>query len=406
MSTDAPAVDSLDLTDPTAFVTHDPHEYWTWFRRSHPVAWHEAAGGRPGFWVVADHADVQAAYDNPRDLSSARGTVLDVLLRGDDSAGGKMLAVTDRPRHRELRSLLLRAFSPRVLRGVAEKVHTRTASLVEQMAAAGSFDFVTSVAEQIPMATICDLLSVPEQDRGKLLEWNKRTLSSSDAEADEMDALSARNEIVLYFMDLAAERRARPGDDVISMLATATLDTAPLPLDDVALNCYSLILGGDESSRMSAISTVRALADHPGQWRDLREGRVACETAAEELLRWATPAMHFARTAAQDLVIRGQHIERGDIVTLWNVSANNDETVFDAPRTLNLSRTPNRHLAFGYGPHFCLGAFLGRAALHALLRAMIEHLEAVELDGPPVRIFSNFLFGYQSLPVRFHRRRR
>jgi cytochrome P450 len=406
MSTGTATVDGLDLTDPATFVTHDPHEYWTRFRRRNPVAWHEPTTEHPGFWVVATHADVQAAYDNPQDLSSARGTVLDVLLRGDDSAGGRMLAVTDRPRHRQLRSLLLRAFSPRVLHSVAEKVHRRTASLVEQMAAAGSFDFARSVAERIPMETICDLLSVPERDRAQLLEWNKRTLSSADAEADELDALSARNEIVLYFMDLAAERRARPGDDVVSMLATATLDADTLPLDDVALNCYSLILGGDESSRMSAISTVRALADHPDQWYDLRDGRVTVETATEELLRWATPAMHFARTAARDLVISGERVKRGDIVTLWNISANNDETVFASPRALNLSRTPNKHLAFGYGPHFCIGAFLGRSALHALLRALIEHVEAVELDGAPSRIYSNFLFGYRNLPVYFHPRTR
>ncbi|MFJ2958322.1 cytochrome P450 [Streptomyces sp. NPDC087270] len=394
---------AFDLTDPATFAGDAQHSFWREARRTSPVYWHEGADGRPGFWVVASHADVQGCYNSPKTLSSARGTVLDVLLRGDDSAGGRMLAVTDRPRHRQLRNLMLRAFSPRMLSDVAERVRSRTAALVAEVAGPGTFDFATEVADHLPIQTICDLLAIPWEDRGQLLEWNKRTLSSATAEPDELDALSARNEIVLYFMDLAARRRVRPDSDVVSMLATAEVEGARLPLEDIALNCYSLILGGDESSRMAAISAVHALALHPGQWRDLREGRIPLDTAVEELLRWATPALHFARTAAVDTVIGGQRIRARDIVTLWNVSANNDEDVFDSPRTLNLSRTPNQHIAFGRGPHFCLGAFLGRVSLHALLAALATTVEKVELTGPPVPVYSTFLQGYRSLPVHLAR---
>ncbi|KIZ16617.1 cytochrome P450 [Streptomyces natalensis] len=406
MSTAVSPVHSLDLTDPATFVTHDPRDFWREVRRRETVYWHEATERHPGFWVVAGHADVQSAYNNPEALSSARGTVLDVLLRGDDSAGGRMLAVSDRPRHRLLRNLMQRAFSPRVLHGVAERIRQRTTSLVGAMTGTGPFDFATQIAEHIPMQTICDLLSIPEQDRQQLLEWNKRTLSSPTPDADELDSLSARNEIVLYFMELADERRLRPGDDVVSMLATAVMGDGVLPLEDVALNCYSLILGGDESSRMSAISTIRALAEHPDQWQALREGRVPIDIAVEELLRWATPAMHFARTATRDLVIGGKDVRAGDIVTLWNTSANDDETVFEAPGDLNLSRTPNKHISFGHGPHFCIGSYLGRSALNALLRSLVESVADFELVGEPTRIYSNFLFGYRSLPVRFRPRGR
>ncbi|KUF19358.1 cytochrome P450 [Streptomyces silvensis] len=388
----------LDLTDAAAFVRHDAHEFWREVRMSRPVYWHD---GNPGFWVVARHADVLACYADAASLSSARGTVLDVLLDGGDSAGGKMLAVTDRPRHRELRNLMLRAFSPRVLGAVESGVRARASRLVARVARRGTFDFATEVAEHIPMNTICDLLSIPEADREKLLRWNKLALSSEDAEADPLDSLEARNEIVGYFMDLARQRRRDPGDDVVSMIATARVGEGPLTLEEVALNCYSLVLGGDESSRVSAICAVKTLAEHPEQWRALRAGSAGIDGAVEEVLRWATPARHFARTATRDLEIGGRHVRAGDIVTLWNTSANNDEEVFDRPRRFDLTRSPNKHLSFGHGPHFCVGAFLGRAELRALLAALVETVDEIEVCGPPTPIYSNFLNGYSSLPVAF-----
>ncbi|MFI2432687.1 cytochrome P450 [Streptomyces sp. NPDC018693] len=388
----------LDLTDATAFVRHDAYEFWRDVRKHRPVYWHE---GKPGFWVVARHADVLSCYADVRSLSSARGTVLDVLLSGGDSAGGKMLAVTDRPRHRELRNLMLRAFSPRVLGAVAEKVRERTSRLIKTVAGQGEIDFAAEVAEHIPMNTICDLLSIPEADREKLLRWNKLALSSDDAESDRLDSLEARNEIIGYFMDLARHRRGDPGDDVISMIATAEAGGRPLTLEEAALNCYSLVLGGDESSRVSAICAVKTFAEHPAQWRALREGSAAIDTAVEEVLRWATPAMHFARTATRDMRIGGRRVRAGDIVTLWNTSANNDEEVFDQPRRFDPTRSPNKHLSFGHGPHFCVGAFLGRAELRALLSALTESVAEIEMCGEPAPIYSNFLNGYASLPVAF-----
>ncbi|MFI2764539.1 cytochrome P450 [Streptomyces echinatus] len=388
----------LDLTDATAFVRHDAYEFWRHVRKSRPVYWHE---GDPGFWVVARHADVLACYADVRSLSSARGTVLDVLLSGGDSAGGKMLAVTDRPRHRELRNLMLRAFSPRVLGAVEQKIWERTSRLIKSVTRQGEFDFAAEVAEHIPMNTICDLLSIPEADREKLLRWNKLALSSEDAESDRLDSLEARNELIGYFMDLARHRRADPGDDVISMIATAEVGDGPLTLEEVALNCYSLVLGGDESSRVSAICAVKTFAEHPAQWRALREGASEIDTAVEEVLRWATPARHFARTAIRDMEIGGRRVRAGDIVTLWNTSANNDEEVFDQPRRFDPARSPNKHLSFGHGPHFCVGAFLGRAELRALLSALTESVDGIEVCGEPTPIYSNFLNGYSSLPVDF-----
>ncbi|MET8567699.1 cytochrome P450 [Streptomyces sp. NPDC004783] len=396
MSRTAGPVPELDLTDPAVLVDNDPYAYWDRMREEAPVAWHESPWGT-GFWSLARHADVVAAYTDAAHLSSARGTVLDVLLRGGDSAGGRMLAVMDRPRHRELRSVLLRAFSPRLIRQVEEQITTRADDLVARVVGAGPFDFAAEVAEVLPINTICDLLELPASDRPDLLAWNKRALSSHDEKADPVDALEARGEILAYFGDVVRERRRRPGNDVISMLATVPVEGEPLSDDDVALNCYSLIIGGDESTRMSLIGGLDALGRYDDQWRRLTTGSAAVETAVEEVLRWVTPAMHFARTATRDLRIGGQRIRAGDIVSMWNISANNDPEVFDRPRTFDVGRDPNPHVALGRGPHFCLGAFLGRLELTAVLTSLLSRVRTIEVLAAPSRVYSTFLFGYNDL---------
>lgn len=391
---------SLDLADPVTFVEHDPHVYWAHQRESTPVRWHHPTGRRPGFWAVSRHADALACYKDAARLSSARGTVLDVLLTGGDSAGGRMLAVMDRPRHRDLRQVLLRAFSPRVIHQVKESVVRRADDLVSGVVGAGEVDAAAEIAEHLPISTICDLLELPADDRPQLLAWNKRALSSDLAGGDPFDALEARNEIISYFVDVVRARRRRPGGDVISMITGAEVEGRPLGDDDIALNCYSLILGGDESTRVSTIGALHALGRYSEEWRRLRSGAAALETAVEEVLRWVTPAMHFARTATVDQRIGDAEVAAGDIVTIWNISANNDPTVFHDPRRFDVGRSPNPHVALGHGPHFCLGAFLGRMELRAVLEAVVRRARRIEIAAEPPRIYSNFLYGHSSLRLR------
>ncbi|MYR94604.1 MULTISPECIES: cytochrome P450 [unclassified Streptomyces] len=391
---------ALDLTDPAAFIKNDPHAYWARMRRDEPVRWHPPVGARPGFWAVARYGDVQDCYKDAARLSSARGTVLDVLLRGGDSAGGRMLAVMDRPRHRELRQVMLRSFSPRVLGHVEEAVRQRADALVAAVAGAGEADAGRDIAEHLPLNTVCDLLELPVADRPQLLAWNKRALSSDSVEEDLFDALEARNEILSYFVDVVRERRRSPGEDVISMIARADVGGGPMSEDDLALNCYSLILGGDESTRVSTIGALHALGTYAEEWRRLRDGEVAVKTAVEEVLRWVTPAMHFARTATTDLRIGPAEVAAGDIVTLWNISANNDPDVFAEPRRFDVARHHNPHLSLGHGPHFCLGAFLGRLELSAVLDSLIRRVERIEILEEPPRVYSNFLFGHSALRMR------
>lgn len=389
---------TVDLTDPDTQL-RDLDPYWREVRDRMPLLRHPATAAGPAFWVVSRYADVSEIYRDDRQFSSERGNVLTTLLSGEDTAAGKMLAVTDAPRHTQLRNVLLRAFSPRVLDLVSERVRANTRSAVSAAVEAGTCDFATEVAEHIPMGTICDLLGVPAEDRPYLLELNKSALSSDDDDAEDGDAWGARGEILLYFTELAEARRAEPRDDVVTALATAVIDGKPLSLNEIIFNCYSLILGGDETSRLSMIGAIQAFLDHPDQWRALRSGDVGLDTAVEEVLRWTTPAVHFGRTALAPVTLHGHTIQAGDVVTLWNTSANRDERAFAEPARFDLARTPNKHLTFARGRHFCIGAHLARVELGAVLDSLRTLVAEITPAGPSRRIRSNLLTGYSRMPV-------
>jgi cytochrome P450 len=392
-------VTGLNLADPRTHAENELGELWRYLRSEHPVFWHAPAGSAPGFWVLTRYDDIVSVYRDAGRFSSERGNVLASLLTGGDSAGGRMMAVTDGPRHSAMRKLLSGAFVPRFLDIVAEQVHAATRRLLVEAAHRGQCDFARDVAAHIPLATICELLGVPPEDRQFLLRLTSAALSSAEPTQSAAEVWLARNEILLYFTGLARARRDTPHADVVSLLATHRVDGEYLTMDEVILNCYSLILGGDETTRLSMVGAAAALIDHPRQWDALRRGAVDTAKAVEEVLRWATPAMHAGRTATEDVVIRGQRIRAGEIVTLWNTSANRDERVFRDAAVLDFGRSPNRHLAFGYGAHFCLGAALARIEIGALLDGLRSVVSVLAPSGDRRRIFSNFLSGYGSLPV-------
>ncbi|SMD26922.1 cytochrome P450 [Kibdelosporangium aridum] len=392
------ALSDVDLTDPVTYLRPDLDDIWQRLRQEQPVVWHP--GG--GFWVVTPHRLVTGVYRDNSVFTSTEGNVLATLLGGGDSAGGRMLAVSDGERHRRVRRELMSAFTPAALASVERNVVAGTRHLVRTAVARGTCDFATEVAEHIPLAAICDLLDVPAADRDTLLSHTSSALSSAAPDATDLQARLARNEILLYFAKLAAKRRrAAPADDVIGLLVRMTEPPLSLSDDEVLLNCYSLLLGGDETARLSMIGAVKALAEHQEIWQALRGGRVDLARAVEEVLRWTTPAMHSGRTVVVDTEIAGVAVRRGQVVTVWPRSANFDEAEFATPHRLDFDRSPNRHLSFAYGPHFCLGAQLARIEIGALLSALTEFADEIVLDGAPKPIFSTFLSGYSSLPVRF-----
>ncbi|MGV4927586.1 cytochrome P450 (plasmid) [Streptomyces sp. BHT-5-2] len=401
MTVTTPALDTVDLGDPGTFAEHDLDGFWRHLRDTAPVHWNPPVDGRRGFWVVSRHEDILATYRDDVHFTSERGNVLVTLLGGGDAGAGRMLAVTDGHRHHELRKILQRVLSPRVLSEVAAAVRVNTRQLIREAVAAGGCDFAEQIAGRIPMNTISNLLGVPEQDRDHLLAQTKTALSTDAEDVDEVDSEMARNEILLYFMDMVEERRESPGDDVISMLVASSIDGVPLSDEDIVLNCYSLIIGGDETSRLTMIDSVHTLAAQPEQWRRLKHGEVAIDTAVDEVLRWASPTMHFGRSVVRETELHGVRLRPGEIVTLWHASGNRDERVFDRPGAFDLGRTPNRHLAFGYGPHFCVGSYLAKVEIAELLTALRDFTTGFERTGAALPIRSNFLTGFSTLPVRF-----
>jgi cytochrome P450 len=232
-----------------------------------------------------------------------------------------------------------------------------------------------------------------------VLELTGAAMLGEHAEQPGIEARIAQSEILLYYTRVAAERRAAPGSDLISLLVSSTVDGRPLTDEEVLLNCYNLIIGGDETARLALAGGLLALATHDEQWARLRADPALVETGTEEILRWTTPAAHVGRTVAADTELHGRRLAAGDAVTLWNVSANRDEEVFTDPDIFDLARRPNRHLTFGYGQHFCLGAQLARAEIQALLAELRTTVASIEVTGPVARVPSNFISGVQTLPV-------
>jgi cytochrome P450 len=387
------------LVDPATYIEHDMSGIWRLLRSEDPVHWHPATPGGPGFWVVSRYADiVQVLRDDAR-FTSQRGNVLTTMLQGGDIGAGRMLAVTDGAHHTELRKLLLQAFAPRVLEGIAQRVRQSIRRVLTAALERGTHDFAKDVASLIPLETICDLLHVPIGDRPNILRLTKSALMSDESDQDAVVDRMARNEIMLYFSNLVAERRDKPGSDPISLMAGAKFNGRSLPDEDIILNCYSLILGGNQTSRLAMIGAVRAFITDPGQWRALKDGQVTLESACDEVLRWTTPAMHFGRVALTPAELSGQPIAAADLVTLWLTSGNRDEAAFPEPDRFDLARSPNKHLALGYGRHFCIGSYLGRVEIIAMLDALRTFVSRIEQTGPELRIYSNFLTGISSLPV-------
>ncbi|WP_326671221.1 cytochrome P450 [Streptomyces canus] len=392
-------LDTLNLADPRLHAENELSAVWRHLREHEPVHWNPATDTAPGFWVVTRHADLTSVYRDNTTFTSEGGNVLETLLAGGDSAAGRMLAITDGDRHRELRRILMSAFTPRALQPVVASVRRTVDRLLREAIDKGSCDFAADVAAGIPLGAICDLLGVPESDRAHVLSLTSSALGSHDADGTAADAWIAKSEILLYFANLARDRRDSGHADVIALLAGSKVNGFPLDDDEIMLNCYSLILGGDETARLSMVGAALALVEHPDQWQALKQGEAGVDTAVEEILRWTTPALHSGRTATTDTEIAGRPIRSGDIVTVWNASANHDEQVFDDPGRLRLDRTPNKHCTFAYGPHFCLGAYLARAEIGAVLEGLRDLVEDMEQTGPSKPVYSNFLSGLGSLPL-------
>ncbi|CAM5292111.1 cytochrome P450 [Streptomyces avidinii] len=410
------AADVPDVFDPRIYAAGVPHERYRLLRERHPVAWQAEPEIRgwpagPGFWAVTRHADVVRVLRDHRTYSSWLGAT---QIRDPDPADLPFLRRTmlnqDPPEHGRLRRLVSRAFTPARVDAFAGRVRERARTLLaaaRESAEDGAADLVRTVTDEYALLNLTDLLGVPAADRALLLEWTVRIIGYQDPEdapapllGPDGTPLNPRSpallgEMFAYARELAAHKRARPGDDVMTALAGAGLDPAELEMF-----FFLLTVAGNDTVRSAAPGGLLALAGDPDAYRRLSVGAAPMDRAVDELLRVHPPVLSFRRTASADTELAGQPIRAGDKVVVFHASANHDERVFADPGRLDLARTPNPHVSFGDGPHVCLGAHFARLQLRILYEEWCAAMPAPELAGPPRRLVSNFINGITRLPVR------
>ena len=412
-------VSALDIAHPATYAMGVPHDEFARRRRDEPVGWvaepllwrHSGAGRTAdrgtGYWAVTRYEDVVTVSRQPDVFSSGRqgAFLVDPRTTADLKMARQLLVNMDAPAHVRIRKLVTAAFTPRQIRALAGSVEAHAAALADAVVAAGDFDAVTELAAELPLLVLADLLGMPRADRHLLYRWSNQLVGFDDPEYGGGDVEAYRRTFVeafQYALALADDRRERPRDDLATLLATAEVDGRRLADREFCNFWLLLVVAGNETTRHLISGTLEALTAYPEQRDRLVAGEVPVATAVEELIRWITPIMQFRRTATQDTELAGQRIAEGDKVVVYYTSANRDERAIGGePATLDLGRDPNPHLAFGIGPHFCLGAHLARLELACLLTALRPHLPRLELAGAPVRLESNFVNAVKSMPARF-----
>lgn len=400
----------IDLTDPDAFSEGAPHEAYRWLRDEAPVFWHEPTATTPdgeGFWCLTRHADVEWAAKQPALFSSATGgdrdgggTLIEDLPSG--LAAGVLFNMQDDPRHQCMRRLVSPSVSPRRLREIEAGLAARCTALLEAAVERETCDLLVDIAAELPLQAIASLLGVPQEDRHLLLDWADATLDYDDHDPGQTSARAqaAGAAMSAYGTELLAAKRAHPADDLVSILATAELppEAQPAgPLSDLEqlMFFHLLVAAGSETTRNSITAGVLALAEQPERWAALRADRALVPTAVEEMVRWASSTIYNRRTATAAVERHGQRIDPGDKVVLWWQAANFDERAIADPHRFDVARSPNPHLSFGIGSHFCLGANLARLEIKLVLDGLLDRVERVDVAGPVERTRSNKHAGYR-----------
>jgi cytochrome P450 len=400
----------FDLTDLDNFSDGFPHDAFVIHRREAPVLWHEPTAHTPdgeGFWSVATHADTLAVMNDPATYSSETGGNRPyggtILL--DSPIAGKVLNMTDDPRHGRIRRLVSHGLTPRMIGRLEDELRERTRRLLDRAAELGECDFVEHVAGELPMQAICILLGVPERDRHQLFTCIEHSFDFRDRDYMEPtdEVATAMAELHAYGTNLIDEKRARPTDDMLSIVVHASLaDEAPPQLIDEELHLFFSLLfaAGADTTRNAVAGGVLALAERPEQWDALRGDRALMMTAVDEIVRWSSPAAYNRRTATRSTELAGAPIAAGDKVVFWEASANRDERVFNDSMRFDVRRDPNPHLGFGHGVHHCLGANLARLELRVILDEVLDRFDHVELTGSPEWTRSNKHTGIRRLPMK------
>ncbi|MBI2168825.1 MAG: cytochrome P450 [Actinobacteria bacterium] len=417
-------LDAIDLTDLARFENGFPHEVFTHLRAEAPVWFHpptEHTPGGEGFWVLSRYRDIQTAASDGETFSSqggggreGGGILIEDLPMG--WAAGVLINMMDDPRHHRIRRLLTPAVSAKALALLEPELTTRARAIIDDAEAAGGegggCDFLVEVAAELPLQAVSALLGVPQGDRHMLIEWADATTDYAGRNLGQSDDRSRRAaaDMLAYGQALLEEKRRCPADDLLSVVAHAEVEGSdgglePLSAGEQEMFFNLLIAAGSETTRNSIAMGIHSLSEQPDQWCSLHEDRSLIPGAVEEVLRWASSTTYNRRTLTRDLSFAGQEMRAGEKVTLWWISANRDERVFDDPFRFDVRREPNPHLTFGHGSHFCLGAALARMEIRIMLEELLDRFEAIEPTGAIQFTRSNKHLGVRHMPVRFHRRR-
>ena len=412
-ATATPAIDELDVSDLDLWKDGPPHEVFRELREMPGLHW-SALGDFPdegGFWSVVRFEDIAAVGRDHETFSSDRSIILVDKLAPEGEPdpidiSANMLISQDPPRHDRLKGLVQRAFTPKRAIEHTERMR-EIINLVWDRALEehpdGRVDLVGDVGVYVPSMVIGDMLGVPREDAGKLVDWTNRTTAFEDPRLvpDLGDVWAALQEFIPYVNDMITERESRPTDDLTTAIIESEIDGERLSHEEVLMFFFLLMVAGNDSTRAVFTSGIKSLLDDPEQMDLVRSGAVPMEQVVEEFVRFHPAFAYMRRTATRDTELAGQEIAAGDKLALWYVSGNRDATVFDDPDTFDVRRDPNPHQGFGGGGrHFCLGAGLARLELKLWIEETLERFPTIELDGTSERLSSTFLNQYRSIPVR------
>jgi len=396
----------IDLLDLDRFQRGEHHEMFKRLRQEAPVYWHDHPGAA-GFWNVVRHEDLVAVNRDAATYSSEAGGVS--ILGPDEMPDGQgndprgvMMLYMDAPKHTRYRLLVNKGFTPRMIGLLEQYLRHRTTSIIDNVIERGSCDFVEDLASELPLQAIAEIMGVPQEDRKLLFSWSNRMIGIDDPEYASDEGSAAMTELYLYVNELAKQRRSDPREDIVTTLINSEIQGDRLSELEFDMFMLLLTVAGNETTRNTTSWGMWALMQNPEQYAALHENPALLDVAVEEILRWASPVLHFRRTALTDTAIHGQPIKAGDKVVMWHISANRDEDVFDDPFSFDITRSPNEHVAFGGGgPHFCLGANLARMELRLLFRELLDRVPDMTMTGEPQMLRSNFIGGIKHLPVKF-----
>jgi cytochrome P450 len=401
------------LADPAAYADDARlHAALTHLRANNPVAWVDNPPYRP-FWAITKHADIMAIErDNNLFLSEPRPLLAtaeaDDVLKAQMEAGMglRTLIHMDDPHHRKVRAIGADWFRPKAMRDLKVRVDELAKRYVDKLRDVGpECDFVTEIAVNFPLYVIMSLLGLPEEDFPRMHMLTQEMFGGDDEEFQRgktpEDMLGVLADFFNYFAKLTASRREHPTEDLASAIANGRIDGEPLSDMDTASYYVIVASAGHDTTKDAISGGLHALIENPAELQRLRQDPGLMGTAVEEMIRWSTPVKEFMRTAAEDTEVRGVPIAKGESVYLAYVSGNRDEDVFDEPFRFDVSRDPNKHVAFGYGVHFCLGAALARMEMNSLFSELLPRLESIELAGEPELTATTFVGGLKHLPIRY-----